>query len=80
MLRVAVRAPSIGHAGFDPVYGARPLRRYLKCEVEPASAGRRFTGDVHDGATVRVNFSDGQLTTSITNPTGAGHKPPDRPR
>ena len=61
----------IAAEGFDPVYGARPLRRYLQREVETRIGRALLTGDVHDGATVTVDVSDGQLTTRITNPTNA---------
>jgi ATP-dependent Clp protease ATP-binding subunit ClpB len=58
----------IAAEGFDPVYGARPLRRYLQREVETRIGRALLTGDVQDGATVVVDEVDGQLTTTVTNP------------
>ncbi len=61
----------IAAEGFDPVYGARPLRRYLQREVETRIGRALLAGDVHDGATVVVDETDGQLTIAIHNPTDA---------
>jgi ATP-dependent Clp protease ATP-binding subunit ClpB len=44
--------------GFDPVYGARPLRRYLQREVETRIGRALLSGDVTDGSTVVVDYSD----------------------
>ena len=48
--------------GFDPVYGARPLKRYLQSHVETLVARRIIAGDVLPGTTMLVNARDGQLT------------------
>ncbi|WP_327002563.1 ATP-dependent chaperone ClpB [Dactylosporangium sp. NBC_01737] len=45
----------IAEAGFDPVFGARPLRRFLQREVETRIARTLLTGDVLDGATITVD-------------------------
>jgi ATP-dependent Clp protease ATP-binding subunit ClpB len=59
--------------GFDPVYGARPLRRYLQREVETRIGRALLTGDVVDGSTVIVDHSpDDGLTVTWTPPAGAG--------
>jgi ATP-dependent Clp protease ATP-binding subunit ClpB len=44
--------------GFDPVYGARPLRRYLQREVETRIGRALLAGDVADGSTVIVDYTD----------------------
>ncbi|ADL49529.1 MULTISPECIES: ATP-dependent chaperone ClpB [Micromonospora] len=44
--------------GFDPVYGARPLRRYLQREVETRIGRALLSGDVTDGSTVVVDHTD----------------------
>ncbi|MFM7743659.1 MAG: type VI secretion system ATPase TssH, partial [Verrucomicrobiota bacterium] len=44
----------IAEKGFDPVYGARPLRRYLQREVETALAKAMLAGEIPDGSLVRV--------------------------
>ncbi|WP_458176657.1 ATP-dependent chaperone ClpB [Modestobacter lacusdianchii] len=59
----------IAAEGFDPVYGARPLRRYLQREVETRVGRALLSGDIFDGATVTVDERDGQLTIEITNPS-----------
>lgn len=45
----------IAAEGFDPVYGARPLRRYLQREVETRIGQALLSGDVVDGSTVTVD-------------------------
>jgi ATP-dependent Clp protease ATP-binding subunit ClpB len=56
--------------GFDPVYGARPLRRYLQREVETRIGRALLSGDVVDGSTVVVDYtSDAGLSVTWTAPT-----------
>jgi ATP-dependent Clp protease ATP-binding subunit ClpB len=51
-------------AGYDPSYGARPLKRTIQKELETPLGRRILSGDIHDGETVRVGFNDiaGELT------------------
>ena len=58
----------IARQGFDPVYGARPLRRYLAREVETPVARALVAGDVRDGAVIKVGLIDGKLDISYDNP------------
>jgi ATP-dependent Clp protease ATP-binding subunit ClpB len=59
----------IAAEGFDPVYGARPLRRYLQREVETRIGRALLRGDVTDGSTVVMDCSDGAgLTVAWTAP------------
>jgi ATP-dependent Clp protease ATP-binding subunit ClpB len=51
----------IAQRGFDPVFGARPLRRYISHEVETRIGRALLSGDVADGATVKVDAVDGEL-------------------
>jgi ATP-dependent Clp protease ATP-binding subunit ClpB len=44
----------IAERGFDPVYGARPLRRYLQREVETSLAKAMLAGEIPEGSLVRV--------------------------
>ncbi len=44
--------------GYDPVYGARPLRRYIQKNVETMAAKIILGGDIHEGATITID-SDG---------------------
>ena len=47
--------------GFDPLYGARPLRRYLQSSVETLIARTILRGDLPAGATITVDVQDGEL-------------------
>lgn len=51
----------IADTAYDPVYGARPLRRYLQAHVETPLAKELIAGSVADGAHVAVSVEDGQL-------------------
>jgi ATP-dependent Clp protease ATP-binding subunit ClpB len=57
----------IARQGFDPVYGARPLRRFLQHELETRIGRALVAGDVRDGATVRVEMDNGELAVAIEN-------------
>jgi len=58
----------VARKGFDPVYGARPLRRYLQHELETRLGRALVAGEVSDGATVRVDIQDDELAVSIDHP------------
>jgi len=47
--------------GFDPIYGARPLKRYLQSRVETLVARRIIAADVQPGATMVVDVEGGSL-------------------
>ncbi|WP_199493173.1 ATP-dependent chaperone ClpB [Marinitenerispora sediminis] len=51
----------IAREGFDPVYGARPLRRYISHELETRIGRALIRGVVEDGGTIRVAERDGAL-------------------
>jgi ATP-dependent Clp protease ATP-binding subunit ClpB len=51
----------IAQSGYDPVYGARPLRRYLQRELETRIGRALIAGDVLDGATLRVDLKNDEL-------------------
>ncbi|MEU3001384.1 ATP-dependent chaperone ClpB [Streptomyces sp. NPDC006995] len=61
----------ISHQGYDPVYGARPLRRYISHEVETLVGRALLRGDVQDGATVRVDAEHGELVVTYDQPEEA---------
>ena len=50
----------IARQGYDPVYGARPLRRYIQREVETRIARALISGQVSDGAVIAID-ADGEL-------------------
>jgi ATP-dependent Clp protease ATP-binding subunit ClpB len=54
----------IAQRGFDPIYGARPLRRYISHEVETRIGRALLSGDVMEGATIRVDAADGELVVN----------------
>ncbi|MEA2248916.1 MAG: ATP-dependent Clp protease ATP-binding subunit ClpB, partial [Solirubrobacteraceae bacterium] len=57
----------IARAGYDPVYGARPLRRYIQREVETRIARALLGGDIRDGATVSVDADGDELVITWRN-------------
>ncbi|MBR6486535.1 MAG: ATP-dependent chaperone ClpB [Lachnospiraceae bacterium] len=50
--------------GYDPVYGARPLKRYLQKTVETLSAKLILSGNVGDGGSILIDVKDGELTAN----------------
>ena len=52
----------IGDAGYDPVYGARPLKRYVQQAVETPLAKELVGGKIRDGQCVTVDATDDKLT------------------
>ena len=55
----------LGRVGYDPVYGARPLRRAVQRHLQDPLAEEILRGNVKDGATVTVDEGDGKLTLSV---------------
>ncbi|HEY3683078.1 MAG TPA: ATP-dependent chaperone ClpB [Streptosporangiaceae bacterium] len=53
---------SIARQGFDPVYGARPLRRFIAREVETRVARALVSGEVATGGVIRVGTAGDELT------------------
>ncbi|WP_027716087.1 ATP-dependent chaperone ClpB [Desulfuromonas sp. TF] len=58
----------IARAAYDPVYGARPLRRYLQHQLETRLGRELIAGDIHDGALVTIDAGEGGLTIVHRNP------------
>ena len=54
----------IADAGFDPVYGARPLKRYMQRQLETRIGRAIVAGEVADGSTVSVSVEDGDLAVA----------------
>ncbi len=55
----------LGRVGYDPVYGARPLKRAVQRYVQDPLADLILSGEVPDGATVRVEEGDGALNFTV---------------
>jgi ATP-dependent Clp protease ATP-binding subunit ClpB len=58
----------IAEHGYDPVYGARPLRRYIAHEVETKIGRALLRGDIAAGGTIDVNAENGELAVSYADP------------
>uniref|UniRef100_UPI0035CA5E40 ATP-dependent chaperone ClpB n=1 Tax=uncultured Sphingomonas sp. TaxID=158754 RepID=UPI0035CA5E40 len=55
----------LGRVGYDPVYGARPLKRAVQRYLQDPLADLILRGSVKDGATVRVADGDGKLELAV---------------
>ena len=58
---------SVIEGGYDPAFGARPLRRYLQKNVETLAAKLILQGDVLDGDTILVDAKDGKLSAGVVH-------------
>ncbi|WP_082914541.1 ATP-dependent Clp protease ATP-binding subunit [Microbacterium sp. H83] len=69
----------LAERGYDPMFGARPLRRLIQTEVQNKLATALLSGGVRDGDTVRVDVSaDGStLVLTATSPEPADEADPD---
>ena len=47
--------------GYDPHYGARPLKRYIQKNVETLAARKILAGNLHEGDTITIDASEGSL-------------------
>jgi ATP-dependent Clp protease ATP-binding subunit ClpB len=56
----------LGRVGYDPVYGARPLKRAVQKYLQDPLADMILRGDITDGATVQVDEGDGGLVLSAS--------------
>ncbi len=59
---------------FDPVYGARPLRRFIARDVETRIGRALLAGDARDGAEIRVDEANGDIAVSYKNAASADRK------
>ena len=59
----------IADEGFDPLYGARPLRRVIRAEVEDAVAELLLSGTLHAGGAARIAAEDGALRVRREEPS-----------
>jgi ATP-dependent Clp protease ATP-binding subunit ClpB len=60
----------IAREGYDPVYGARPLRRFVQHEVETRIARALLAAQLPDGSTISILVEDGRLTVHWRHPEG----------
>ena len=54
----------IAETGFDPVYGARPLKRYIQRQLETRLGRSLLSGEIGDNSTVTVGYKDDEFTIS----------------
>ena len=64
----------IARRGFDPVYGARPLKRFLQRELETRIGRALIAGELSDGSVIRVGVEGGELAVAT-----AEHKAEQEP-
>ena len=56
----------IAKSGYDPVYGARPLKRFIQRELETRIGRAIIAGTIPDGSTINVDVRDGELVVTHT--------------
>jgi ATP-dependent Clp protease ATP-binding subunit ClpB len=56
----------LGRVGYDPVYGARPLKRAVQRYVQDPLAEKLLAGEIPDGSTVKIDEGDGALNIAVT--------------
>jgi len=61
----------LAERGYDPIYGARPLRRLMQHEIDDRLARALLAGEIRDGDTVRVDLAGDELTVLSTGPATA---------
>ena len=61
----------VGH-GFDPMYGARPLKRYVQKTVETLAAKLILKGDLNTGDDILIRVNEGQLEAQAVAGKQAG--------
>jgi ATP-dependent Clp protease ATP-binding subunit ClpB len=61
----------IAARGYEPVYGARPLRRYIQHEVETRIGRALISGDIHDGSRIILDTGPDGLEVRWEHPRGA---------
>jgi len=61
----------LGEAGYDPVYGARPLKRTIQQRIENPLAQKILKGDFGPGQRIRISVKGGELIFSAASAKGA---------
>jgi ATP-dependent Clp protease ATP-binding subunit ClpB len=55
----------VGEKGYDPTYGARPLKRFLQKQVETQLARALIAGEIKDGSQITFSVKDDQLLMKV---------------
>jgi ATP-dependent Clp protease ATP-binding subunit ClpB len=61
----------IAREGYDPVYGARPLRRLIQRQIETALGRKIIAGEVREGSAVEIGVENGALAFHVREPEPA---------
>ncbi|MGH4050101.1 MAG: ATP-dependent chaperone ClpB [Clostridium sp.] len=62
LMKVTTAAKKLmAEEGYDPIYGARPLKRYIENVLETSIAKKIIKGDINDGSTIGVDAKDDQI-------------------
>ena len=64
----------LADVGFDPVYGARPLKRTIQRELETTVARRILSGEIKDGSTITVDVVNDRLTVNSSGGSTAAEE------
>ncbi|MBQ2650760.1 MAG: type VI secretion system ATPase TssH, partial [Clostridia bacterium] len=56
---------AIIEGGYDPIFGARPLKRYIQHHIETLAARLIIRDDPAPGSTIRIDAENGELTAKI---------------
>ncbi len=65
----------IATTAYDPVYGARPLKRYIQHEIETRLGRKIIAGDITDGSNVTVDVENGELVVRVQTPVKSQNRP-----
>jgi ATP-dependent Clp protease ATP-binding subunit ClpB len=57
----------LANKGYDPAFGARPLKRLIQREIQDPLAMKMLSGDIKDGDSVEIGESDGGLVFRSTH-------------
>jgi ATP-dependent Clp protease ATP-binding subunit ClpB len=60
----------LAEKGYDPAYGARPLKRVIQKEVQDPLAGRLLSGEIKDGERIKIGLAKGELTFKVAGVVG----------
>ena len=66
-IRIELTPAAVDHVvdkAYDPVYGARPIKRYLQQHVETLAARAILGGSAHEGSVIRIDAENGELAAS----------------
>ena len=69
----------VAKEAYDPVYGARPVNRFIRKHLQTALGRRIIQGDIHHGSKVKVDVRGGELTFDMENPGEDPSPGPDAP-